>query len=88
MVEVHGGPEAQAMRLFDPEIQALVAVGYGVVVPNVRGSTGYGKRYASLDDTTKRLDSVRDLQSVHGALESLGFDPGGQCSGAARTAAT
>jgi dipeptidyl aminopeptidase/acylaminoacyl peptidase len=75
VVEVHGGPEAQAMRLFDPEIQALVAVGYAVVVPNVRGSTGYGKRYASLDDTTKRLDSVQDLRSVHGALESLGFDP-------------
>jgi dipeptidyl aminopeptidase/acylaminoacyl peptidase len=74
VVEVHGGPEAQAMRLFDPEIQALVAAGYAVVVPNVRGSTGYGKRYASLDDTTKRLDSVRDLRSVHGALESLGVD--------------
>ena len=76
VVEVHGGPEAQAMRLFDPEIQALVAAGYAVVVPNVRGSTGYGKRYASLDDRTKRPDSVRDLQSVHGALESLGFDSG------------
>lgn len=75
VVEVHGGPEAQAMRLFDPAIQVLVAAGYAVVVPNVRGSTGYGKRYASLDDTTKRLDSVRDLQSVHGALDSLGFDP-------------
>lgn len=75
VVQVHGGPEAQAIRLFDPIRQALVAAGYGVVVPNVRGSTGYGKRYASLDDTTKRLDSVRDLQSVHGALESLGFDP-------------
>jgi acetyl esterase/lipase len=74
VVLVHGGPEAQAMRLFDPEIQALAAAGYAVVVPNVRGSTGYGKRYASLDDTTKRLDSVRDLQSVHEALESLGFD--------------
>jgi dipeptidyl aminopeptidase/acylaminoacyl peptidase len=76
VVDVHGGPEAQAMRLFDPGIQALLAVGYAVVVPNVRGSTGYGKRYAALDDTTNRLDSVRDLQSVHGALESLGFDPG------------
>jgi dipeptidyl aminopeptidase/acylaminoacyl peptidase len=74
VVNVHGGPEAQAMRLFDPEVQALVAAGYAVVVPNVRGSTGYGKRYASLDDTTKRLDSVRDLQSVHDALASLGFD--------------
>ena len=76
VVAVHGGPEAQAMRLFDPVIQALLAAGYAVVVPNVRGSTGYGKRYASLDDTTKRLDSVRDLASVHGALEALGFDPG------------
>jgi dipeptidyl aminopeptidase/acylaminoacyl peptidase len=75
VVYVHGGPEAQALRLFDPEIQALVAAGYAVVVPNVRGSTGYGKRYASLDDTTRRLDSVRDLRSVHGALDSLGFDP-------------
>jgi dipeptidyl aminopeptidase/acylaminoacyl peptidase len=76
VVVVHGGPEAQSMRLFDPVRQALVAVGYAVVVPNVRGSTGYGKRYASLDDTTKRLDSVRDLESVHEALESLGFDAG------------
>ena len=76
VVDVHGGPEAQALRLFNPEVQALVAAGYAVVVPNVRGSTGYGKRYASLDDTTKRLDSVRDLQSVHDALGSLGFDPG------------
>lgn len=75
VVKVHGGPESQAIRLFDPEIQALVIAGYAVVVPNVRGSTGYGKRYASLDDTTRRLDSVRDLRSVHGALGPLGFDP-------------
>jgi dipeptidyl aminopeptidase/acylaminoacyl peptidase len=76
VIMVHGGPESQAMRLFDPEIQALVAAGYGVVVPNVRGSTGYGKRYASLDDTTKRLDSVRDLAAVHGSLADAGFDAG------------
>lgn len=74
VVAVHGGPEAQAVRFFDPGIQALVAAGYGVVVPNVRGSTGYGKRYASLDDTTKRLDSVRDLEAVHSALDPSGFD--------------
>jgi dipeptidyl aminopeptidase/acylaminoacyl peptidase len=76
VIMVHGGPESQAMRLFDPEIQALVAVGYGVVVPNIRGSTGYGKRYASLDDTNKRLDSVRDLAAVHAGLEDEGFDAG------------
>jgi dipeptidyl aminopeptidase/acylaminoacyl peptidase len=74
VVHVHGGPESQAQRQFNPVIQALVAAGYGVVVPNVRGSTGYGKRYAALDDTTRRLDSVRDLAAVHGALGELGFD--------------
>jgi dipeptidyl aminopeptidase/acylaminoacyl peptidase len=62
------------VRFFDPVQQALLAIGYGVVVPNVRGSRGYGKRYASLDDTTKRLDSVRDLEAVYSALDSFGFD--------------
>jgi acetyl esterase/lipase len=74
VVHVHGGPESQAVRSFNPSIQALVAAGFAVVVPNVRGSTGYGKRWAALDDTVKRLDSVRDLAAVHGALDELGFD--------------
>jgi hypothetical protein len=51
VVMVHGGPEAQANLIFSPRTQALVGRGFAVVVPNVRGSTGYGKRYASLDDT-------------------------------------
>jgi dipeptidyl aminopeptidase/acylaminoacyl peptidase len=74
VVHVHGGPESQAVRSFNPSIQALVAAGLAVVVPNVRGSTGYGKRWAALDDTVKRLDSVRDLAAVHGVLGELGFD--------------
>ena len=75
VVFVHGGPESQAFRSFYPIHQALVVAGYGVVVPNVRGSTGYGKRFAALDDTTKRLDSVADLASIHAAIPQLGFDP-------------
>ena len=74
VIVIHGGPEAQAMLSFNPIVQALALRGYGVVVPNVRGSTGYGKRYAALDDTTKRLDSVKDLEAIHGALDDLGFD--------------
>jgi dipeptidyl aminopeptidase/acylaminoacyl peptidase len=76
VVVVHGGPEGQSVRSFMPIIQGLVAAGFGVVVPNVRGSTGYGKRYSSLDDTVRRLDSVRDLAAVHGWLAGAGFDPG------------
>jgi len=75
VVLVHGGPEGQSVLNFNPVIQALVLAGYAVVVPNVRGSTGYGKTYASLDDTTKRLDSVKDLEAIHRWLASAGFDP-------------
>lgn len=71
---VHGGPEGQSVRTFNPLVQALTAAGHAVVVPNVRGSVGYGTRWASLDDVGLRLDSVRDLASLHDWLPSQGLD--------------
>jgi dipeptidyl aminopeptidase/acylaminoacyl peptidase len=62
---VHGGPEAQAQPTWNPVIGYLVERGYAVAVPNVRGSTGYGKRYQHLDDRRRRLDSVADLAALH-----------------------
>ncbi len=76
VVSVHGGPESQARPVFDPIVQGLVSRGYAVVAPNVRGSTGYGKRWYSLDDTVRRLDSVADLAAVHDWLGEAGLDPG------------
>jgi dipeptidyl aminopeptidase/acylaminoacyl peptidase len=72
---VHGGPEAQAKRVFNVQVEALAAAGHTVLVPNVRGSTGYGKRWYSADDVRKRLDSVADLAAIHAYLPSLGVDP-------------
>ena len=74
VVLIHGGPEGQSTLAFNPIVQGLVAAGFAVVVPNVRGSTGYGKRYSALDDTVRRLDSVRDLASVHEWIAEVGFD--------------
>ncbi len=72
VVMVHGGPEAQWLPQWHvnyvPFAQYLVSRGYAVAVPNVRGSTGYGKRYEHLDDVRLRLNSVRDLESLHGWL--------------------
>jgi len=69
VVMVHGGPEWQFrpawLPSFTPLAQYLVARGYAVAAPNVRGSTGYGKRYEHLDDGRLRLDSVRDLETLH-----------------------
>ena len=72
---IHGGPESQSMRLWSPVLASLVAQGHTVVVPNVRGSTGYGKRWYGLDDRRRRLDSVADLASIHDWLPSIGVDP-------------
>ncbi len=60
VVTYHGGPEGQHRPGFDPVTQYLLTRGYGVLLPNVRGSTGYGREYQMLDDYKKRWDSVRD----------------------------
>jgi protease II len=71
---IHGGPEAQARQVFSPVEQGLVTAGHTVLVPNVRGSTGYGKRWYQADDVRKRLDSVGDLAALHAFLPELGVD--------------
>jgi len=50
VIKVHGGPTAQSLVRFDRLSQYLVSKGYLVLVPNVRGSTGYGKSYTKLDN--------------------------------------
>ena len=72
---IHGGPESQSRPIFNPVVQAMAANGHTVLVPNVRGSTGYGARWYSADDVRRRLDSVGDLAALHAWLPSLGLDP-------------
>ncbi len=50
VISVHGGPTGQSLRTFSPLVQYFVSKGYAVLVPNVRGSTGYGKAYTKLDN--------------------------------------
>lgn len=42
VLEIHGGPAGVFTRGFDADAQLLVANGYAVLQPNVRGSSGYG----------------------------------------------
>jgi dipeptidyl aminopeptidase/acylaminoacyl peptidase len=68
VVVIHGGPEAQYRPSFAPVTQYLVAAGFTVVAPNVRGSTGLGRTYQHLDDVEKRFDAIRDLEALHAWL--------------------
>ena len=65
VINIHGGPEGQARPGFDPSIQLWLAeLGVAVLVPNVRGSDGYGKAYLGLDNGKKREDSVSDIGAL------------------------
>ncbi len=65
LISIHGGPEAQARPGWSPAIAYYTDVlGATVIVPNVRGSDGYGKRYLDLDNGPKREDSVKDIGAL------------------------
>jgi dipeptidyl aminopeptidase/acylaminoacyl peptidase len=65
VVLMHGGPQAQSRPGWDPFVQFLVnELGYAVVAPNVRGSSGYGKSFLALDNGELREDAVRDVGSL------------------------
>ncbi|MEM6817709.1 MAG: S9 family peptidase [Pseudomonadota bacterium] len=65
IIRIHGGPESQARPSFSSTYQYWVSeLGAAVIMPNVRGSSGYGKTYVSLDNGFGREDSVRDIGAL------------------------
>jgi dipeptidyl aminopeptidase/acylaminoacyl peptidase len=60
VVNYHGGPEGQFRPTFSATVQFMLASGYGVMQPNVRGSTGYGRAFQMKDNYKGRWDSVKD----------------------------
>jgi dipeptidyl aminopeptidase/acylaminoacyl peptidase len=65
LINIHGGPESQHRPGWDIFTQYLVnELGYVVVAPNVRGSSGYGRSFLQLDNGMLREDSVRDIGSL------------------------
>ena len=63
IVDIHGGPEGQTTPTYRGAANYyLNDLGIALFYPNVRGSTGYGKRFVALDNGPfKREDSVRDI---------------------------
>ena len=71
LVDIHGGPEAQSRPRYSPFTQYLVnELGVAVVIPNVRGSTGYGRSYHMLDNGFNREDSVKDIGALLDWIET------------------
>ncbi|MEQ9563581.1 MAG: prolyl oligopeptidase family serine peptidase, partial [Woeseiaceae bacterium] len=71
VISIHGGPESQARPAFTSTYQLwLEKLGVAVLVPNVRGSAGYGKTYVALDNGFKREDSVKDIGALLDWIET------------------
>ncbi len=65
MILIHGGPEGQ----FRPDFRGtsnyyLNELGIALIFPNVRGSTGYGKKFLALDNGVLREGSYKDINSL------------------------
>ncbi|NNM76543.1 S9 family peptidase [Sphingomonas sp. ID1715] len=65
IIDIHGGPEAQTRPVWNYGAQYFADVLKAtVILPNVRGSDGYGRRYLNLDNAEKREDSVKDIGAL------------------------
>ena len=65
LINIHGGPEGQSGIGFLGRNNYFVdELGIAYIQPNVRGSSGYGKTYVSLDDRYRREDSVKDIGAL------------------------
>jgi dipeptidyl aminopeptidase/acylaminoacyl peptidase len=76
VLSFHGGPESQERPGFSSTYQALLARGIAVFAPNVRGSSGFGKRFVNLDNGALRFDGVKDIRASVDAVVGSGVaDP-------------
>ena len=63
VLSFHGGPEGEELPSFRSDYQALLMQGIAVLAPNVRGSSGFGKRFVNLDNGELRFNAIKDIKS-------------------------
>lgn len=73
VVSIHGGPEAQELSgyAYHGLYQYLLSRGIGVLAPNIRGSTGYGKTYQKLIHRDWGGGELKDIEAAADHLETL-----------------
>ena len=65
IINIHGGPEAQYRPGFLGRNNYFInELGCALILPNVRGSDGYGKSFLKLDNGLLREDSYKDISAL------------------------
>jgi len=65
IIDIHGGPEGQSQPIYQGQKNFFMQeLGITMILPNVRGSSGYGKAFLNSDNGYKREDSVKDIGAL------------------------
>jgi dipeptidyl aminopeptidase/acylaminoacyl peptidase len=92
VMNIHGGPSGRFQDDYSPLIQLLVAEGWAVMEPNIRGSTGYGAKFqgankndlggADFRDLMAGVDMLRKTYPIDDSKMALiGYSYGGEMAG-------
>jgi dipeptidyl aminopeptidase/acylaminoacyl peptidase len=65
IVLIHGGPSSSATARWNPDVRFFTSLGYAIVEPNIRGSTGFGVAFEKADNKEKRADALKDVATIN-----------------------
>jgi dipeptidyl aminopeptidase/acylaminoacyl peptidase len=73
MIQLHGGPDSRERAVFRGRSNYLLnELGVAIIFPNVRGSSGFGRRFERLDDGRGRDGAIKDVGAL---LDWIGTRP-------------
>jgi dipeptidyl aminopeptidase/acylaminoacyl peptidase len=65
LISLHGGPDARERMAFRGRSNYMLnELGMTLIFPNVRGSIGFGREFAQLDDGKLRANAVKDIGAL------------------------
>ncbi len=70
---IHGGPTGQFSDTYLPQPQFLAQMGYVVLAPNIRGSSGYGKAFEDANNPCWTHCDLRDVVQGVAFLKTLSY---------------
>ena len=73
---IHGGPTGQFSDTYLPQAQFLAQMGYAVLAPNIRGSSGYGKAFEDANNPCWTHCDLRDVLQGVAFLKALPYVDG------------
>jgi dipeptidyl aminopeptidase/acylaminoacyl peptidase len=73
VIWIHGGPAAQSINWFNPIIQYIINQGYLVIIPNYRGSSGYGTEFMNANKLDAGGGDLADIIAAGEWMKKTGY---------------